>query len=150
MDASPARPRLALRCAAFGFALATAYNSAVAIREDVPGEPLGIRVPMSVRTGILVGWGSAVAAPWPMPLAGLLAAARAGRTGVYGRPATGPGLVCAGLGLAGIVGILIEPNTYRRQLWTPATRRAALLHLATCTGLAGTGIWQARGARRGQ
>ena len=63
-----------LRAAAIGFAGATTYNSVVAIREKVPGEPFGIRIPLSVSTGILVGWGSAVAAPWPMPVSAVLAA----------------------------------------------------------------------------
>ena len=47
----------ALRRAALGFAFATGFTTAVAIREDLPGEPLGLRVPLSVPTGILVGWG---------------------------------------------------------------------------------------------
>ena len=82
----------ALLAAALGFAGATGYNSVVAIREQLPGEPLGIRIPLSVSTGILVGWGSAVAAPWPMPVVALLAAGR--RAGRHG--AVGPALVCGG------------------------------------------------------
>ena len=82
----------ALLAAALGFAGATGYNSVVAIREQLPGEPLGIRIPLSVSTGILVGWGSAVAAPWPMPVVALLAAGR--RAGRHG--GAGPALVCAG------------------------------------------------------
>ncbi|HEY5171839.1 MAG TPA: hypothetical protein VIK54_08955 [Acidimicrobiia bacterium] len=133
----------ALRAAALGFACATGYNSVVAIRETAPGEPLGIRIPLSVSTATLVGWGSAVAAPWPMPVVALAAARHAGRDG-----ATGPALVCAGLGVAGIVGILIEPNTYNARSWTPAIRRAVLAHVATCLTLAGAGIWQLRRPRR--
>lgn len=134
----------ALRAAALGFACATGYNSVVAIREKVPGEPLGIRIPLSVSTGILVGWGSAVAAPWPMPVVALLAAARRpGRDGV-----AGPALVCAALGVAGIVGILIEPNTYNPKSWTPATRRAVVAHVATSVTLAGAGIWHLRHSRK--
>ena len=149
MGSSGVRSRLALRWSAFGFALATAYNSVVAIREDLPGEPLGIGVPLPVRTATLAGWGSAVAAPWPMPLAAVLAAARSGSPDGVGRSAAGPAMVCAGLGLAGVVGILIEPNTYRARCWTPATRRAALLHMATCAALAGSGIWQVLAGRAG-
>ena len=133
----------ALRAAALGFACATGYNSVVAIREKVPGEPLGIRIPLSVSTGILVGWGSAVSAPWPMPVAALYAAARqAGRDRV-----PGPALVCAGLGVAGIVGILIEPNTYNAKSWTSATRRAVVAHVATSVTLVGAGIWHLRHSR---
>jgi hypothetical protein len=134
----------ALRAAALGFAGATGYNSVVAIREKLPGEPLGIRIPLSVPTGVLMGWGSAVSAPWPMPVCALLAANRqAGRDGV-----AGPALVCAGIGAAGIVGILIEPNTYNAKSWTPATRRAVVAHVATCVTLAAAGIWHLRDARK--
>jgi len=136
----------ALRAAALGFACATGYNSIVAIRENMPGEPLGMRIPLSVSTGILVGWGSAVAAPWPMPVVALLAAARqARRDGV-----AGPALVCAGLGVAGIVGILIEPNTYNAKSWTPATRRAIVAHVATSVTLAGVAIWHLRHSRKSE
>jgi hypothetical protein len=77
--------------AAISFAGATAYNSAVAVCEDVPGEPLGLRVPLSVRIGIVVGWGSAIAAPWPMPVAGLLAAHRVARGKGSDRDSSAPG-----------------------------------------------------------
>jgi hypothetical protein len=133
----------ALRAAAFGFACASGYNSVVAIRDNVPGEPLGIRIPLSVSTGILVGWGAAVAAPWPIPVAALFAAFRQ----APGEGGSGAALVCAGLGVAGIVGILIEPNTYKAKSWTAATRRAVLLHVATSVSLAGTGVWHLRRSR---
>jgi hypothetical protein len=42
--------------------------------------------------------------------------------------------------MAAIVGILIEPNTYRLESWTPPTRRAFFLHIATSVALAGAGI----------
>jgi hypothetical protein len=132
-----------LRAAALGFAGATGYSSVVAIREDLPGEPLGIRIPLSVSTGLLIGWGAGVAAPWPMPVVALVAAARTGRDGTA-RPA----LLCLGIGVAGIVGILIEPNTYNAKLWTPATRRAVIAHVASCASLVGTGIWRLRHSRK--
>lgn len=133
----------ALRAAALGFAGATGYNSVVAIREQVPGEPLGLRIPLSVSTGIFIGWGSAVAAPWPMPAIALAAAARAKRDG-----GAGPALVCIGLGVAGIVGILIEPNTYRATSWTSATRRAVRAHVVSSAALAAAGIWHLRHSRK--
>ena len=132
-----------LRAAALGFAGATAYNSLVAIRERLPGEPLGIRIPLSVSTGILVGWGSAVSAPWPMPAAAIAAARHAARAG-----SPGPALICAGIGVAGTVGILIEPNTYNPKSWTRATRRSVVVHLAASLTLAGAGIWRLRHAHR--
>jgi hypothetical protein len=127
----------ALRAVALAFAGATGYNSVVAIREKVPGEPFGIRIPLPVSTGILVGWGSAVAAPWPMPVLALIAARQTRRDGTA-RPA----LACAGIGIAGIVGILIEPNTYNTRSWSPATRRAVVVHITTSATLAGAGIWR--------
>ena len=135
----------ALQCAAIGFACATAYNSAVAIRENLPGEPLGIGVPLSVPSAILLGWGSAVAAPWSMPLLGLLAATRKPQNGA----GNGSGMVCAGLGVAGIVGILLEPNTYRVRTWARSTRRAVVLHLGTCATLVGAGVWRAAAVHPG-
>jgi hypothetical protein len=133
---------MSVRWAAIGFACATAYNSAVAIREDLPGEPLGVRVPISVSTGILTGWGSCVAAPWPMPVLALLAVRRLSHAGAGNKPA----YVCAALGAAGLVGILIEPNTYRAGNWTRRTRRAVHLHVGTCAVLVGTGLRHARRA----
>jgi len=132
-----------LRWAATGFAGATAYNSVVAIREGLPGEPFGVRVPISVATGILTGWGSSVAAPWPMPALGLWAVRRSSLDSGGDKPA----YVCAALGAAGLIGILIEPNTYRRRTWTGRTRRAVALHVGTCAVLIGTGLWHGRGTR---
>lgn len=123
-----------LRATAVSFACATAYNSVVAIREGLPGEPLGLRIRLPVSSGILVGWGAAVAAPWPMPVAALWATSGACQGW------TGSALVAAGLGIAGIVGILIEPNTYKSRSWTPSTRRAVFLHVATSVAMAGAGI----------
>jgi len=137
-------PDLALRAAAVGFACTTAFTTAVAIRDDLPGRPLGIGVPLSVRRGVLVGWGAAVAAPWPMPVAAVIAAARA--NGPEG--GSGPALACAGLGVAGIVGLLIEPNTYNRQSWTPANRIAVSAGFVACTLLAAAGLRHWRQARR--
>jgi hypothetical protein len=129
-----------LRFAAIGFALATGYNSAVAIRENLPGEPLGVRVPISVSTGILTGWGASVAAPWPMPALGFFVVRRASQARGGNRPA----LVCTALGMAGLVGILIEPNTYKATSWARSTRRAVCLHVGTCATLAGVGLRHAR------
>ena len=133
----------ALRAAAVGFACAAAFGTAVAIRDDLPGRPLGIGVPLTVPTGLLVGWGAAVAAPWPMPVAALLQATRASG----GEEDAGPALVCAGLGVAGVVGILIEPLTYDPKSWTLATRAAVLAHVAASVALAVTGLRHLQNSR---
>lgn len=132
MNQHPAR---ALRASALGFAAATAFTSVVAARQDLPGRPLGVGIPLSVPAGLLAGWGAAVAAPWPMAVAALLAAARAGHPA--GR---GPALVCAGLGLGGVAGILMESHTYRPGSWAPATRVAVAVHLAASGALAAAGL----------
>jgi hypothetical protein len=59
---------------------AAVMGSAVAIREDLPGQPCGISIPLSVPAGLLADWGAGVAAPWPMPAAAVIAAARSQRT----------------------------------------------------------------------
>jgi len=124
----------ALRNAAIAFACTVGFTTAVAVRDDLPGRPLGLGVPLSVPTGILVGWGAGVAAPWPMPVAALIASRRANRGDSVAA------LVCAGLGIAGIAGFLIEPNTYDPKAWTPANRNAIAAGLLASAALATTGL----------
>jgi hypothetical protein len=89
--------------AAASFAAATAFGSVVAARENVEGAPFGIRLPISVRTGLLAGWGSGLSAPWPMPAVALIAALRGGPTA---------GRICAGIGAGVFIGTAIEPVTW--------------------------------------
>ena len=125
-----------LRLAALGFACNVGFSTAVAIRDGLPGRPFGIRAPLSVPQGILVGWGAGVAAPWPMPVAALMVAAR-----VTNRPADfRPTLVCAGIGVAGIIGLLIEPITYAQSSWSPATRASIALGFLSSAILAVTAL----------
>ncbi len=124
----------ALRRAAVAFACTVGFTSAVAVRDDLPGRPLGIGAPFSVPTGILLGWGAGVAAPWPMPVAALVASRRANQGDSVAT------LVCAGLGFAGIVGFLIEPNTYNPKGWTRANRTAIASGVCASAVLATTGL----------
>jgi len=96
-----ADPDPALLAAALVFAGAAIAGSVVAIRDEIPGQPCGISVPLTVPAGLLAGWGAGVAAPWPMPVTAVIAAARSQRTG----PTTLTGAVCAGIGM--VVGLLI-------------------------------------------
>lgn len=130
----------ALLVSAVAFACTCAYTSAVAIRERLPGRPLRVSVPLSVPVGVLVGWGAAVAAPWPMPVAALVAATRA-REGPRGARAA---LVAAGVGIAGVIGLLMEPNTYDLGAHSRANRRAIVLGFATTGALAMTGLRRRR------
>ena len=142
-----ANPDRALLSASLAFAGATVLGSAVAIRDQLPGQPLGVSVPLSVPAGLLVGWGAGVAAPWPMPVASVMAAATAQRRELRVRP----GAVCAGIGLGCIFGTLIEPVTRRPRSWSPATGLAIGLNLAASAGLIVAGLRHsvmARGCQR--
>ena len=141
MSADPDR---ALLTAALAFAGATAAGSAVAIRADVPGQPCGISVPLSVPTGLLAGWGAGVAAPWPMPVAAVIAAARSRRT----RPRALTGAVSAGIGIGCVLGTAIEPVTRRPRLWSPATRLAIVFNMAASAALTAAGWHHLAAARR--
>jgi hypothetical protein len=79
-------PDRALLVASIAFAGAAGVGSAVAICDQLPGQPLGISVPLSVPAGLAAGWGAGVAAPWPMPAAAVIVAARARRTALVRWP----------------------------------------------------------------
>jgi hypothetical protein len=130
----------ALRIAAVVFAGAVAVTSFVAIRDDIEGRPFGIQIPISVRAGILTGWGAGIAAPWPMAVVAALAASRARRN--PGSP--WPGRAYVGLGLAGIVGLLVEPNTYRPRAWSRSARVSIAMDLAAKSLLVLAGARQLR------
>jgi hypothetical protein len=106
-------------------------GSAVAVRDQIPGLPFGISVPLSVPAGLLAGWGAGVAAPWPMPVAAIIAAAHARRTA----PSALAGAVCAGIGMGCIVGTFIEPISWQPRSWTPWTRLAIVCNMAGSTAL---------------
>lgn len=129
------RPDPVLVPAAVAFAGASAFGSAVSVRHDIPGQPLGVSIPLSVPAGLLVGWGAGVAAPWPMPLTALIAAAwtcRAER-GVI------PGVMCMVLGIGCIVGTLVEPVTYQPRTWVPAVSAAIVGNVVASATLAAAG-----------
>jgi hypothetical protein len=81
-------PDRALLGASLGFAGAAVLGSVVAIRDQLPGQPLGVSIPLSAPAGLAAGWGAAVAAPWPMPAAAIMTAATAG-TGAERTPGRG-------------------------------------------------------------
>jgi drug/metabolite transporter (DMT)-like permease len=137
-------PDAALLGASLAFAGAAVLGSVVAIRDQLPGEPLGVSVPLSVTAGVLAGWGAAVAAPWPMPVAAVTAAAMARRR----EPSAPPGAVCALIGLGCIAGTFIEPVTRRPRSWSPATRLAIGVNLCASAALVGAGAWHWATARR--
>jgi hypothetical protein len=114
--------------AAIGFAAAGGYGARVAVREDVLGEPLGVRAPGRVSTHLALAWGAGVSAPWPMPLAAVALALRR-------PPGPGPGAACIALGAATLAGQLAEPVAWGRRPSTPAVTRSLALNLASCVAL---------------
>jgi hypothetical protein len=48
-------PDRALPGASIAFAAAAVLGSVVAVRDQIPGEPFGLRVPLSVPAGLLAG-----------------------------------------------------------------------------------------------
>jgi hypothetical protein len=137
MSADPDRVLLAASVAFAGAAIA---GSAVAVRGQLPGQPCGISVPLSIPAGLLAGWGAGVAAPWPMPLA----AARSRRT----EPSALTGAVCVGMGMGCVLGTAVEPVTRRPRTWSPATGLAIVFNLAASTALIVAGWRHLAAARR--
>jgi hypothetical protein len=126
----------ALLGASLVFAGAAVWGSAVAIRDYLPGRPLGITVPLSVPAGLVAGWGAGVAAPWPMPVAAVAAAAAARHRASSPRP----GVVCAVIGAGCIAGTLIEPVTHRPGSWSRAAALAIGFNVAASAGLIAAGL----------
>ena len=139
-----ADPDRVLLGAALAFAGATILGSVVAVRDQLPGEPLGVGISLSVPAGPLAASGAAVAAPWPMSAAAVTATAMARRR----EPSARPGAVCAAIGLGCIVGTFIEPVTRRPRSWSAAARLAIGLNLAASAALVRAGAWHAAAARR--
>lgn len=111
------KPDRGLIAAWLTFAGAGAFGSLVAIRHDIPGEPLDVVIPLSVPSGLVLGWGAGVVAPWPMPTKG------------RARRSSAPGVIRAGVGLGCIAGTLIESVTYRPSSWAPGVGASILLNI---------------------
>lgn len=127
-----------LVAASLAFAAASGFGSTVSVRSDVRGEPLSVRAPLSTAAGIAAGWGAGVAAPWPMPLLGLVVAWRG-----HG---SRRGLVCATLGAMCVAGTVVEPVTWRRRRWSRGVATAIALNLATSLAMIAAGLHDRRGA----
>ncbi len=111
------------------FTATAAYGAVVGVRESVAGEPLGWRPPGKVSTHEIVGLGSGTMAPWPMPVAAVIAALRS-------RPgATLPAQVCLGIGSVCLVGTVLEPVTWGRRSTSRATTITTALHLLSGAAL---------------
>jgi hypothetical protein len=112
-----------LVAAAAGFAGATAFGAFVSVRENMPGEPLGLHLPGRVPFHLRLGLGSGLSAPWPMPVAAIVAALRS-------RPGqTRPGRVCAAVGAILLGGTVVEPATWGLRSRAPLVSAAVALNL---------------------
>jgi hypothetical protein len=143
----PHASRRALVGVALGYGACVAVCSYVAVRDGVPGRPLGIGVPLSVPTSLVAGWGSGVSAPWPMPVIAVVAAWQAHDA------RRGPATVAAVVGVASVTGHLIEPVTWQPSTRTPATTGAIVVGVLSAALLATAGTvrrWAATTARPGE
>jgi hypothetical protein len=120
---------------AMAYAATAGAASVVATREELPGRPLGLGLPIPVWAQVASAWGAGIAPPWPMPLLAVIAADRACRTGSSGWALT-VGLV----GVTNLVGHAIEPVTWRPRTWTPTTRVTAGVMMGSAAVLAVVGL----------
>jgi hypothetical protein len=121
------------------FAASTAYTTAVAATEpDRPGEPFGLRVPGRVRTHLVIGLGSAISAPWPMPAIAMWAAVRGSPGSAWAARTT----TLVGIGI--LAGILSEPATWGRRPSRPMDRVNVPLGLATGAAMTAAGTYRLR------
>ena len=131
----------ALLGASLVFTGAAVWGSAVAIRDQLPGQPLGITVPLSVPAGLVAGGGAGVGAPGAPPgAAGGGAAAAPPPPPPHRAPSPRPGVVCAMIGAGCIAGTLIEPVTHWPGSWSRATALAIGFNIAASAGLIAAGL----------
>ena len=124
---------------AVAFLAATAYATAVAAtRPGLAGEMFGLPLPGPVRTHLVLGLGSAVSAPWPMPVVAPWAAARGSR----GSRRAALTVTVVGSGL--LAGVLVEPVTWGRRPAPASARVTVPLHLAVGAVLVAAGVHRLR------
>jgi len=119
-----------LAAAAF-FAVATAANTAIGFRENVPSEPLGLRIP---GTGLhdraarfLLATG--ISAPWPMPAAALVAAMSSDPSRRW------PTRTVATIGTLLMFGTLVEPVSWGLRSRKPHVLTSIPLNLVSAAAL---------------
>lgn len=124
---------------AAAFLAATAYATAVAAtRAGLAAETFGLPLPGRVRTHLVLGLGSAVSAPWPMPVVATWAAVR----GVRGSRAAALTVAVVGSGL--LAGVLVEPVSWGRRPAPVSARVTVPLHLAVGAALVAAGVHRLR------
>jgi hypothetical protein len=111
------------------FTAATVFGAVVSIKENLPGEPLGLHVPGRVPIHLAVGLGSGLSAPWPMPVAVLAAALRARSADTW------PGPTFTIVGSALVLGTLVEPATWARRSDSRLTKATVALNVLAASAL---------------
>ena len=120
------------------FAACSTVGAVISLRQNIPGQPLGIRAPGTVARHLAIGGGSALSAQAPMQAAALVAA-------FCGRPGLSwPARTLTGIGVAAFAGILAEPVVWRRDAHSRVVTAMLPLELASAAAL----IWAGR-TRRG-
>lgn len=102
---------------------ATAFGAFVSVRENIPGEPLGLRLPGRVLVHVQLGLGSGLSAPWPMPVAAIVAALSSHPGQIR------PGRACAAIGAMVLAGTMVEPVTWGRRSRAPRVAVSVALNL---------------------
>ena len=124
------------------FAGTAAYGAVVGAREEIAGEPFGWRLPGRVARHQAWGYGSGTMAPWPMPVAAVVAAVKAGPESEM------PARVCLGIGSVCLTGTVVEPQTWGRRSPSRAATGARTLPLLSGTALVRAGRRAAWAHRR--
>ena len=112
-----------LVAAAAGLAGTTVFGAYVSVRENIAGEPLGQRLPGRVPVHLRLGLGSGLSAPWPMPVAAIVAALQSHPGQAW------PRRVCAAVGAGVLGGTMVEPVTWGRRSRAPLVSAAVALNL---------------------
>jgi hypothetical protein len=123
-------------------AVTTAATTVVSWREpELRDEPFGIRFPGRVRTHLVLGLGSGVAVPWPLPVVALTAALRAEPHRAW------PRRTCAAIGATVLVGTLAEPASWGLRQRSRAAEAMVPLLLLSGAALFLAGTWAERSER---
>jgi hypothetical protein len=91
-------------------------GNVLSVRRGYPGEPLGIRTGQPVGRDVALGFGAALAAPWPMLVALWVVLTRARRPGRVGRRSLAGLALLSSLFLAGSAAEPVSHRVLTREL----------------------------------
>ena len=116
------------RAGAVAYTGVFALGNVLSIRRGYPGEPLGIRTGQPVGRDVALGFGAALAAPWPMLVALWVAADRSCLPGRAGRRSRAWLALLGALFLAGSAAEPVSHRILTREL-PPLDATAAVANL---------------------